>query len=314
MEYAPIVCFGFDRPLHLKRMLETLEKNKEAAESNLFICIDGPKDTTDKELHSQTLKIANEKYNFKKISIIERSNNLGLRNNIVQTITEVMNKFDRVIVLEDDLIIGPNFLNYMNNALSKYRDNNQVWHINGYCYPQINNSKKSSFAHYISPWGWGTWRDKWDLFINGDYFHQNLISQLSKEDINRFNIFGHYDWENILIKTKSGSVNSWAAFWYQAIFLNDGLSLFPNKSHTQNGGFDGTGEHCSDVNDWNTSLNKNKTTTFPNKLSTSKTFLFNSKLFFKIYNFKRYLRFHKDKFTSPKNFYNFLKNKLNSIS
>ncbi len=313
MKHAPIICFGFERPLHLERMLKTLEENIEARESHLFICIDGAKSTTNKELHSQTLKTAKEPYNFKKITIIERQKNLGLRNNIVQTITEVMTQYDKVIILEDDLIIGTNFLNYMNNALNKYEENNKVWHINGYSYPQVNNSKKSSFSNYISPWGWGTWKNRWDIFINGNYFNENFISKLSEDTINEFNVDGHYDWENIIKKTMLGSVNSWAAFWYQAIFLNEGLTLFPNKSHTQNGGFDGTGEHCSDVNDWKTRLNNNKTVYFPDKLTVSKIFLFNTKLFFKIYILKRYLRFHKDKFNSPKNFYRFIKNKLNSI-
>ena len=46
MNYSPIVCFGFDRPMHLNRMLESLESNKEALKSDVYICIDGPSKNT----------------------------------------------------------------------------------------------------------------------------------------------------------------------------------------------------------------------------------------------------------------------------
>ena len=49
MTNSPILCFGFDRPMHLERMLTSLENNEESKTSTVFICIDGPTKDTDLE-------------------------------------------------------------------------------------------------------------------------------------------------------------------------------------------------------------------------------------------------------------------------
>ena len=65
MENSTILCFGFDRPMHLERMLKSLEENKESIDSNVYICIDGPAEGTDKDLHAKTVEVAKKNWNFK---------------------------------------------------------------------------------------------------------------------------------------------------------------------------------------------------------------------------------------------------------
>ncbi len=311
MNYSPVVCFGFDRPMHLKRMLDSLEKNNESKDTIVYICVDGPTEHTDIDQHKLTLDVANDKnWKFKKTIPILRKDNYNCRTNIITTISELFQKHDRLIILEDDLIIGKYFLNYMNLALEKYKEEKNMWHINGYSYQQINNSYGSSISTYVSPWGWGTWKDRWEIFINEDFDKKNFISQLEDEEKLNFNLGNLYDWEDIIVKNEAGKISAWDAYWYQAIFLNDGYSLFPNKSHTQNEGFDGTGMHCSEISDWNTSLNNKKTRKFPNQIKVNRFFNFNTILFYRIYNLRRYFRYHADKFSSFENFFKFLRKKL----
>ena len=311
MNYSPIVCFGFDRPMHLNRMLESLEANKEALKSDVYICIDGPSKNTNLDNHAKTVEVANKSWNFNSKTIIAREENLDCRTNIITTISDLFAEHEKLIIIEDDLILSKNFLNYMNSALNKYENNKEMWHINGYSYPQMNSSSNSSISTYISPWGWGTWKDRWEIFINEDFDKRNFIYSLEESERKRFNVNGLYDWEDIIVKNEIKKISAWDAYWYQAVFLNNGLSLYPNRSHTQNEGFDGTGMHCSNISDWKTPLNTGKTKNFPDKIQISRLFNFNTVLFYKIYNYRRYYRYHKDKFSSVENFMKFLKKKLN---
>lgn len=67
--------------------------------------------------------------------LIERSINCGLANNIIDGVTSVINEYGKVIVLEDDLVVSPYFLKYMNDALNMYENEEEVVCIHGYVYP-----------------------------------------------------------------------------------------------------------------------------------------------------------------------------------
>ena len=313
MKFSTILCFGFDRPMHLERMLNSLEKNHESIDSDVYICIDGPADGTDLEMHSKTVEVAKKNWNFKSTKLILRERNLDCRTNIINTITELFKTNDRLIILEDDLVLGPNFLSYMNAALHKYLNKKEMWCINGYSYPQLNFKSGSSVSKYVSPWGWGTWSDRWEIFVNEDYDKKNFISSLSENDRKKFNVENLYDWEDIIVKNELGKISAWDAYWYQAVFMNKGLTLYPNKSHIRNEGFDGTGMHCSSTNDWVTPINMSTTKRYPNKIKLNKLYMFNTLIFYRYYVLKRYLRFHKSKFSSFKNFRKFLRKKAKDI-
>ena len=252
-------------------------------------------------------------WNFKSTKLILREKNLDCRTNIINTITELFKTNDRLIILEDDLVLGPNFLSYMNAALHKYLNKKEMWCINGYSYPQLNFKSGSSVSKYVSPWGWGTWSDRWEIFVNEDYDKKNFISSLSENDRKKFNVENLYDWEDIIVKNELGKISAWDAYWYQAVFMNKGLTLYPNKSHIRNEGFDGTGMHCSSTNDWITPINMSITKRYPNKIKLNKLYMFNTLIFYRYYVLKRYLRFHKSKFSSFKNFRKFLRKKAKDI-
>ena len=151
MTYSPILCFGFDRPMHLERMLKSLEKNEESMESKVYICIDGPNKDTDVEMHLKTIKVAEKNWNFDETNLIIREKNLNCRTNIIETISEVFKTYDKLIILEDDLVLGQKFLSYMNNGLNIYEDEKDMWCINGYTYRQLNYKKGASISKYVSP-------------------------------------------------------------------------------------------------------------------------------------------------------------------
>src|SRR5476651_1758025 len=120
MQLAPIVLFVYNRPWHVEQTLNALAANELAAESELYIYADGPKDNADAitlENIQKTREIIRKKKWCNEVYIIERSKNLGLQASIIEGVTTVVNNYGKVIVLEDDIITSPYFLQYMNDAL-----------------------------------------------------------------------------------------------------------------------------------------------------------------------------------------------------
>mgnify|MGYP003321785733 CR=1 FL=1 len=139
MNLAPIIIFAYDRPDHLRRTLDALAKNDLASQSDLYIYCDGAKETASIEQIErikENRKVAHDADGFKTITIIEREKNVGLKANIVGAVTEIVNKYGRVITLEDDIVTSTGFLRYMNDALEIYADESSVMHISE-CSPYI---------------------------------------------------------------------------------------------------------------------------------------------------------------------------------
>ena len=304
MDYAPIIIFGYDRPTHMQEMLTSLFKNEEVQSSEAYIYIDGSKSTTNEENHQKVIDLVSERLPFLKTNLILRKENYGCKKNIISGINEVLSKNDRAIILEDDLILGKNFLNYMNQSLNRYKENKKVWHINGYSYPQIfRNKEKASISVLAQPWGWGTWDDRWNIFYEGKYYEKNVISTLNQEKRKKYNFYNLATyWEDALKLDQVNKNSIWDAYWYQAIFLNDGLTIFPQVSHVQNSGFDGSGLHCGQNNQFDTKLNSFKTTKFPSSIKESNLYRLNAYLFFKKYKILDYINYHQKKISSIKNF------------
>src|SRR3989338_525512 len=131
MKLAPITVFVYNRPWHIKQTIESLKKNKEAKKSDLFIFSDGPKNEDDQKKVDEVRKYIKKVNGFKMVTIIERQKNLRLANSIIAGVTEIINKYGKIIVLEDDLIASPYFLKFMNKGLDLYKKEERVASIHG---------------------------------------------------------------------------------------------------------------------------------------------------------------------------------------
>mgnify|MGYP006309741777 CR=1 FL=1 len=123
LKLAPIVLFVYNRPEHTKRTIKALKNNKLAQESELFIFSDGEKSSNDYQNVKKVRKIINNIIGFKNIKVFESEINKGLADSVIDGVTKIINDYEKVIVLEDDLITSKNFLSYMNRALNFYEDN-----------------------------------------------------------------------------------------------------------------------------------------------------------------------------------------------
>ncbi|MCP8689369.1 glycosyltransferase [Marinobacterium sedimentorum] len=249
---APIVLFVYNRPWHTQQTVEALQRNQLASQSELFIYSDAPKNEETKPQVKQVRDYIKTVSGFKTVTIIERDKNWGLAENIIDGVTEIVNMYGRIIVLEDDLVTSPYFLNFMNDALSFYNNEDKVWHISGWNYPIDSEGLDSTFLwHVMNCWGWATWRDRWRGFIKNP---EQLIASWDKDKVYEFNLYGKQDFWSQVQANSNGSLNTWAVFWYSSIFQNGGLCLNPVKTYVENIGLDGSGENCGNNNELNSRL------------------------------------------------------------
>lgn len=249
MTYAPIALFTYNRPDKTQRVLESLMQNAEAKDSDLFIFSDGPKNEKAVEgvkanreyLHSFKDSLLNREGWGGSITIIEREKNWGLANSLIAGITEVINKYGRVIVVEDDLILSPYFLKFMNDGLEKYENEDKVGAISAYVYPSTNNYPDNFFLKYFLCWGWGTWKRSWDLLETDS----RILLRRMRLKKKAFDVGGKAGAYGNLYCTKVGLVDSWWVRIYASWFLANKLTLYPGKSLVSNGGDDGSGTHST---------------------------------------------------------------------
>lgn len=242
---APIIVFSYNRPDHLKKTLDALAQNDLAKDSVLYIYCDGAKDNASdeqKESVGQNRQVAHAAVGFKDVVVIERENNFGLANNIIGAVTEIVNKYGRVITLEDDVITSRGFLRYMNEALDLYESDEKVMHVSAYMYPHKKKLPDTFFFEVPYPGGgWATWKRAWDHFSNDIDELYAYWSLRWKE----FNKYGGDYLQKQLEANKNGTLYTWFIKWHGVLLKEGGLTLYPGVSLTNNIGFDGTGANCS---------------------------------------------------------------------
>jgi hypothetical protein len=244
MTLAPIALFVYKRPDHTRRTLEALAECELASQSKLFIFSDGPKTIADEAGVAEVRRLARSRAWCGEVEVVEQERNRGLANSVIAGVTELCEKFGRVIVMEDDLVVSPYFLKYMNDALDRYAGEPKVMQVSGHMYDvELPIGEDALFLPFTTSWGWGTWKRAWDLFDPDARGLGALQSDWSLRK--RFNLGGAHDYFSMLQRQQAGQIDSWAIRWYVSVFMSQGLVLFPKVSLVHNIGFDGTGTHCA---------------------------------------------------------------------
>lgn len=268
MTFAPIALFVYNRPVHTRQTVEALLKNDLAGDSDLIIYSDAPKKLEAAEAVREVREYIRTITGFRSVSIVERDKNWGLANSIIDGVTTVVNKHGRIIVLEDDLVTSPYFLNFMNRALDYYASEPSVWHISGWNFP-INPEglPETFFSRAMYCWGWATWADRWKYFQKDP---DRLMAEWDAVKINRFNLDGKCDFWVQVKQNALGALNTWGVFWYATIFEHNALCLNPAVAYVENIGLDLSGQNCDETTMYSTRLNSNRLVGFPDNVSESR--------------------------------------------
>lgn len=269
MSPAPIALFAYNRPDHLRQTVNALQSNPLASHSTLFIFCDGAKGAHDAAAVEEVRNLARNVTAFGRVHVREQTTNRGLAQSVIAGVSEVVSEFGAVIVLEDDLVVAPGFLTYMNHALEQYRDNSQVMQVSGYMFPvaQPQHLSETFFCRVPTSWGWGTWARAWKQLNLDSAWLLEHIHQLNQRET--FNVNGAYSYFEHLRLQAEGKLDVWGVRWYASMFVVGGVCLYPRGSLVQNIGLDGSGVHCGVSSRFDVSLSPLGTWKFPDHIEES---------------------------------------------
>lgn len=264
--FAPIVVFAYNRPDHLQQTLQALAKNDLASESVLYVYCDGPKEWGGEQKQEvgyvaqnskrqffgtkgqydtylnqieQTRVVAKSITGFRNVQVVEREQNIGLADNIVGAVTEIVNQYGRVIAFEDDIVCTRGTLTYLNDALELYKDDEKVMHISAWMFPH--KIKLPTTFFYDIPYpagGWATWQRAWQYFNLDTADHVAYWQNRWKD----FDVEGQNRLSNQLLMNLDGRLRTWFIKWYSSMHRRGGLCLYPGITMSNNIGWDNTGE------------------------------------------------------------------------
>ena len=254
MDPAPIVLFVYNRLWHTQQTIEALQNNVLAKQSELYIYSDEANTEKIQKSVNEVRQYIDKIDGFKSVTIIKRIKNFGLAESIIDGVTTIVNQYGRIIVLEDDMVVSPYFLEYMNEALDQFVDDDRVISVHGYVFPVDIILPEAFFLPGADCWGWATWRRGWQIFNpNGKY----LLDELMRRHlIQEFDYNGAYPFLNMLRDQIKGENDSWAIRWHASAFLANKLTLYPGRSLVNNIGNDSSGVHSGTTEYFDVELSK----------------------------------------------------------
>lgn len=238
---SPVVVFAYKRRDHLETTIASLLCNPEAPSTDLHVYCDAARTAVDQPAVDGVRNFVSDLKGFASITRVFRESNMGLAGSIIDGVTHLLAQHDRVIVIEDDLLLSAHFLRYMNDALQAYAADEQVASIHGYCYPTTDPLPETFFLLGADCWGWATWRRAWAQF-NPD--GALLLKELRQRKLtHRFDFDGTYPYTRMLKNQVLGKNSSWAIRWHASCYLAGRMTLYPGRSLVHNIGNDSSGTH-----------------------------------------------------------------------
>lgn len=256
---APIVVFAFNRPDLLSRTLTALVANDLAAASPLTIFCDGPRHEGDAAGTEAVRNLARAVTGFASLEVVERPRNMGCAASIIDGLSEMFRRHERLVVIEDDIVTSPHTLRFLNEGLARYADNGAVFNIAAWTPPDIARKLPHGYPFdvYAIPrfncWGWASWRDRfqdidWDVT---DY----PAFKNSPQQRQAFNTGGE-DLSPMLDAQMEGRLDAWDIRADYARFKKKMVGINPVRSYALNIGI-GSGTHTTTATTrWDSDISK----------------------------------------------------------
>jgi hypothetical protein len=240
-QFAPVAVFAYRRTAHLVAVLDSLELCPEFAASPVYVFSDGPRDGATADVQAVRTMLTQRKR--PNMTIVESQCNRGLANSIIAGVSELCDRYGRVIVIEDDLVVSPALLGWFNEALERYQDVENVWQVSGHQFaaPEFLRRGQGMFLNLSTSWGWATWARAWRGFDPAATGWESVQHDPALR--RRFDLDGSYPYSEMLERQMRGEVDSWAIRWWWSMFRTGALGLFPPRPLLSNIGEDATATH-----------------------------------------------------------------------
>lgn len=254
---APVALFVYNRADNTRRTLQALLANTLAPQTELYVFSDGGRDeaswTAVREVRAVLQEVQEDvsrTHSLYRMTIVERPVNYYLERNVLEGINEVFAHHDTIIVLEDDIVTSPHFLQYMNDAFTLYRNDSHVMHVSGFtriegAFAGGSSENSSYFSPFMAGWGWGTWRDRWQQHFCHYQSRSEALEGLTPDILDALEYGGVFP----CLKHLDRQPIPWDLCWSIAIRRTDGLCLYPTRTLVRNIGLD-SGTHYGFIPKW----------------------------------------------------------------
>jgi hypothetical protein len=231
----PVVIIVFNRSDLTKILLEKLSQFNL---SKLYVIMDGARnDNANDKIERDKILNMLENISFSdKIEMDISDNNLGCRDRVVSGLDWVFKKEESAIILEDDCIPSDTFLEFCQNMINEYKDDERIGVISGTNLIECKHENNAyHFSKYCNIWGWATWRRVWcnydvDMKILNDKFLQKLQG--------RFDYRYEYKyWRAVFNQTKNKDINTWDYQLWLSVWSSGQISIVPSVNQIDNLGF-----------------------------------------------------------------------------
>lgn len=241
---SPICLFVYKRYETTKLMLESLLACPECKDSELYVFMDEARNDDEAKAVERVRRLFDNLQGFRKVNLFPARMNKGMANSVIDGVTKVLQEHDDIIVLEDDLVVSPDFLQFMNAALKAYKDRSDIWSISGYT-PRLQelegNGRNGVFVvPRAQCWGWATWSDRWET-VDWEVSDFSRLAQ-SKELRKEFDKGGN-DLFRTLEMERRERIESWAVRWAYAAAKQSRWTVNPMQSKVQNIGLKSSESH-----------------------------------------------------------------------
>ena len=262
---APIGISTYIRLGHLKKTVSALQKNVLASSSELFLFSDAARPGHEMQVNAVRNYLRTID-GFKKIQIVERENNDRLANNR-GGMRMLLDRFDKMIFMEEDVLTTPGFLTFLNQGLDEYEANPRIFSISGYCPPikiPRNFQNDMFLLRRFNGWGFGIWKDRYD---NNRYVTPEEYEQFAADNkmVKKFTQAGGADMMLMLKAEAYGEMDAWDVKAMYTQFLKEQYTVYPTGSLTLNIGHDGTGIHCGETDKFSVVLSNKTAFLFPDE-------------------------------------------------
>ena len=235
----------YDRLDCLEKCIESLKKCEDYSRTVLYISSDAAYKIEDKIKIESVRKYIKTISGFKEVIPIVADENKGLKLAYEFATNLVFSQHQTLIFLEDDIVVAPNFLQFMNDGLEFYKNDSKIISISGFSHSvffDVNKKLKAEvyFTSRWCPWGFGTWKNKMQNVPNvsletlkKDLSNKDFVKKLDAIGIDLFTAFQRKLYQNESLVLDYRNV-------YHMI-KNDLYSATPYSTKTFNIGNDGQG-------------------------------------------------------------------------
>jgi hypothetical protein len=237
---TPILITAFRRPELLTRVVEALK----GIDNPVYFWIDGPRTTgRESQLVSDCIRIANQA-SLNTFAVKINQINIGT-DSVANGITWVLKTHPRVIVIEEDILVSKDFIQFAEQMLDEYESDLRIGSItamNNVPTKYLSHPKNSyRFSVYFYAWGWATWANRWEHIITdmSDWDYRNVKWPCTSKSF-----LSKMRWKRSMEEVRTGrSPGLWDYRWIYTYWSNNWMTVVPNHNLATNIGFGETATH-----------------------------------------------------------------------